>query len=251
MQASDGNLYGTTESGAGNGSIFKITPSGEFTTVHVLKQSAASHSEDGEQPNSGLVEGDDKNLYGTARSGGKDSGYGTVFRVSPAGGFTILHTFTRLDGAYPAAGLTKGRDGFYGTTSDGGRTPEGRFTKGTVFRITASGEFKMLHGFEGSSHDEGTDPEARLLLANDGSLYGTTKWGGGGSNNYGTIFRITPDGTWDLVYTFIRSDGAYPLSGLIQTKDGAFYGLTSKGGTADAGTVYKLTVTVEDLSSSP
>jgi uncharacterized repeat protein (TIGR03803 family) len=233
MQASDGNLYGTTAIKA-DGTLFRVTPSGQFTNIHTFKKSG----EEGTKPRGVLVEGENGILYGTTEF--VRGGYGTVFRVTPTGVLTTLHIFNYADGSTLKVGLTKGPDAFYGTTSDGGGTPQHR-VKGTVFRITASGELKTLHLFQPNTRD-GFEPEARLLRANDGSFYGTTMWGGAESENSGAIFRVAPDGTCSVVYSFHGRDGSHPCSGLIQTPEGAFYGLTTQGGTANAGTFYKLTI---------
>jgi len=236
MQASDGNFYGTTAGGSSklNGTIFKITPNGQFTMLHALTP------QEGKRPRGPLVEGEDGNLYGAAEN---SSGYGMVFRVTRAGAFAVIHNLDYSEGGYPAVGLTKGPDAFYGTATDGGKSDEEPQGAGTVFRVRASGELKVLHIFGTGIGHTGFHPKARLLRASDGRFYGTTERGGAeSSTDFGTIFRIAPDGTYSVVYSFQGDDGRYPRSGLIQTADGAFYGVTSKGGTADVGAFYKLTV---------
>jgi len=139
VQATNGNLYGTTMEGGVNicigdvthsnphgknigcGTVFEITPSGTLTTVYnFCSQSGCA---DGGGPSAGLVQGTDGNLYGMTRGGGAN-GYGTVFKISPSGTLTTLHSFNGTDGSgNSAAGLVQGADGnFYGTTEMAGPT---------------------------------------------------------------------------------------------------------------------------------
>src|SRR5579871_4459073 len=96
---------------------------------------------DGASPAGALVQGIDSNFYGTTSSGGTNAD-GTVFRITPQGTLTTLHSFRGSDGASPEGALVQGNDGyFYGTTSIGG--PDA----GTVFRISNQGTFTNLYQF--------------------------------------------------------------------------------------------------------
>jgi uncharacterized repeat protein (TIGR03803 family) len=133
-QAADGAFYGTTIFGGDDsvGTIFRITSEGIFTRLHSFDVT------DGGYPYSGLVQGTDGSLYGTTFGGGRDQcACGTVFRITLAGGLTVLHNFTGMDGASPFSGLVQATNGlFYGTTFDGGDftcgAPDGC---GTVFSL--------------------------------------------------------------------------------------------------------------------
>ena len=146
LQAADGSLYGTTEYGGVNGMgvIFKLTQSGQFSVLHNF--CSVMNCVDGATSQAHLVEGTDGNLYGVTTFGGVTQvngqlfgGYGTVFQITPAGQFTVLHTFCTLggdcaDGAYPQDGLTQGTDGsFYGTTYGFPQCPG---NCGTVFKVS-------------------------------------------------------------------------------------------------------------------
>lgn len=98
VQGKDGNLYGTTLYGGanGDGTVFKVTPSGMLTSLHSFTGT------DGENPYAGLVLGIDGNFYGTTYQGGT-FGDGTVFKITPAGKFTTLHNFDNTDGGFPRA----------------------------------------------------------------------------------------------------------------------------------------------------
>jgi uncharacterized repeat protein (TIGR03803 family) len=231
IQGTDGNLYGTTMLGGANndGTVFKITLGGTLTTLHSFAGT------DGIWPEAGLVQATDGNFYGTTAYGGVYGGIGngTVFKITPAGTLTTLHSFNVGDGSVPVAGLLQGTDGnLYGTTYDGGvNAPDG-----TVFRITLGGTLTTLHSFAGT---DGSNPWAGLMQAANGNLYGTTSQGGAYSD--GTVFKITPGGTLTTLHSFAGSDGSVPIAGLMQATDGNFYGSTTQGGTYNDGTVFKIT----------
>jgi uncharacterized repeat protein (TIGR03803 family) len=252
IQASDGNLYGTTSEGgsADNGTVFKITPSGTVTIIHSFLDGSVAN--DGAGPDAGLIQASDGNFYGTTEYGGS-AGWGTVFKIAPSGAVTILHSFgdgsVANDGWYPCGGLIQASDGnFYGTTWYGGSADWG-----TVFKITPSGTVTILHSFgDGSVANDGWYPFAGLIQASDGNFYGATWYGGSTAvagedygNGWGTVFKITPSGTVTILHSFgdgsVANDGCEPFAGLIQASDGNFYGTTAGGGSAENGTVFKIT----------
>lgn len=140
----------------------------------------------------------------------------------------------------PIGGLVLHTDGnYYGTTSDGGR-----YGLGTVFRLTPAGALTVITHFTGTSGAApGSAPLTGLTKAADGSLYGTTS--SGGSDDFGTIFKVTTAGTFTSLVGFTGSAGAAkgssPDGELLLHSDGNFYGTTSGGGTGDLGTVFKMT----------
>ena len=228
IQATDGNFYGTTQSGSvGFGTAFKMTPAGTVTVLHAFQH------DDG--PMSALIQATDGNFYGTNDQDGPIF-LGTVFRITPAGAFTVLHEFTgNPDGRNPFAALIQASDGnFYGTTEAGG-TSNG----GTVFKMTAAGAVTILHSFPlGSVPGTSTDPRAALIQGTDGAFYGTTL--GGGASNVGTVFTMTPAGAVTVLHAFAGVDGSYPQAPLILASDGKFYGTTGSGGTSGRGVVFRL-----------
>ena len=228
IQGSDGNFYGTT-GGANTGTVFKITPQGQLITLYRF-----TGGTDGSQPVAGLIQGRDGNFYGT--TGG---GNGTVFKITPQGVKAILYSFAgRKDGAFLYSGVIQASDGnFYGTTGVGGA-----FNDGTVFKITPQGVKITLYSFVGGLKD-GAHPQAGVIQASDGNFYGTTTQGGNGEyNNFGTVFKITPQGVETILHSFANdgTDGISPFAGLIQGRDGNFYGTTYYGGDG-CGTVFKIT----------
>jgi uncharacterized repeat protein (TIGR03803 family) len=231
IQANDGNFYGTTLEGGANGAgtVFNITPSGTLTTLYnFCSQSGCT---DGEGPN-GLVQAIDGSFYGTAYAGGANNN-GTVFKITSSGTLTTLYAFCSqsgcTDGSTPYWGLVQATDGdFYGTTVEGGVNGQG-----TVFKITRSGTLTALYSFCSQSNcTDGGEPEAGLVQATDGNFYGTTS-DFGGSNNGGTVFKITPSGALTTLYSFCSqsgcTDGASPAAALIQATDGNFYGTAADG----------------------
>ncbi|HEV3060532.1 MAG TPA: choice-of-anchor tandem repeat GloVer-containing protein [Vicinamibacterales bacterium] len=229
IQAADGNFYGTTYyGGASNyGTVFRMTPAGTITVLHAF----AGAPTDGAFPLAALCQAADGNFYGTTYDGGA-SNYGTVFRMTPAGIVTVLHSFAATDGANPQAALLQAADGnFYGTTYLGGAYGQ----NGTVFKMTVAGAFTVLHSFRSA---EGSAPQAALIQATDGNFYGTTYYGG---FNVGTVFKMTPAGAVTMLHLFsYPTDGYGPKAALIQAADGDFYGTTLGGGAFGAGVVFKL-----------
>lgn len=241
VQATSGNFYGTVEDGGvnGYGTVFQITPGGTLTTLHSFD------STDGFGPQSALVQATDGNFYGATRFGGANTcligginyGCGTVFKMTPTGTLTTLHSFDSTDGAQPFGGLVQATNGdLYGTTSAGGVDNDG-----TVFKITLGETFTTLHSFDGT---DGGTPYGVLVQATNGNFYGTTNNGGSSScpGDCGTIFQITPGGTLTTLHSFDGTDGEYPFAGLVQDTNGTFYGTTVGGGANNDGTVFSLSL---------
>jgi uncharacterized repeat protein (TIGR03803 family) len=249
VQATNGNLYGTTTYGHGHnaaGTVFKITLAGVLTTLHTFDLT------DGAYPEGALIQANDGNLYGTTYEGGSNRacglsfGCGTVFRITPGGVLTTLYSFCAqtncADGAGPQAALVQATDGnFYGTTFYGGANDTCDLGCGTILRITPAGVLTTLYSFCAQTNClDGSAPEAGLVQATDGNFYGTTV--SGGNMDAGTIFQITPDGALTTLYSFCSqpycADGWGPVGGMIQATDGNFYGTTASNG----GTVFSLSV---------
>jgi uncharacterized repeat protein (TIGR03803 family) len=190
VQATDGNFYGTT-SGL-NGTVFKITASGDLTTLYNF--CSRPNCTDGKAPYAGLIQATDGNFYGTTNSGGASNcvgGCGAVFKITPGGKLTTLHSFCSQsgchDGAEPLASLVQATDGsFYGATSVGGASVD----YGTVFKITAGGTLTTLYSLcSQTGCADGENPYSGLVQTTSGTLYGTTRWGG--ADSYGTVFSLS------------------------------------------------------------
>jgi uncharacterized repeat protein (TIGR03803 family) len=288
LLASDGVFYGTTANGGDDyyGTVFSVDPSGAETILHSfaggssdgahpganlidVKGTLYSTTYEGGPDGYGTVfaidtktrkewvvhsftggsDGDDPAapmlrlgnlLYGTTLVGGQ-YGDGTVFATTTSGTEIILHTFgaSSDDGAQPRGSLIAVSGTIYSTTYYGGA-----YDKGTVFSITASGTERIVYSF-GASSSDGAYPRAGLTLLN-GALFGTTYQGG--SNNYGTVFELTPSGGETVIHSFTgEPDGANPGAVMI-VRRGALYGTTYDGGVPNScpiyggcGTIFKIT----------
>ena len=238
VEGRDGALYGTTSGGgdAGRGTVFKLNTDG---SGHAVLRSFTTNANDGDEPWGALVEGRDGALYGTTRLGGTN-GSGTVFKLNRDGsGYTVLRRFTGTggDGARPYGKLVEGTDGaIYGTTQLGGTGG-----RGTVFKLNKDGSgYTVLRRFSATGGDGGL-PNSGLVEGRDGVMYGTCY--DGGSEDRGSIFRLNPDGTGYTVlrsFTTNSSDARRPFAGLVEGRDGVFYGVTERGGTNGVGAVFKL-----------
>jgi uncharacterized repeat protein (TIGR03803 family) len=273
VQGVDGNFYGTTVFGGtgsdcptgdgypGCGTVFQLTPEGKLTTLYNF--CSQPNCTDGANPYGGLVQGSDKNFYGTTTEGGfisgscvnnfgDQSGCGTVFKISSDGNFTSLWTFCQQnncpDGSAPTGTLIEAANGnFYGTTG------------GTVFQITSGGELTTIYSFCSLDNcADGLQPYAGVIQGTDGNFYGTTLGGGvnvscpSASTGCGTVFRLTPAGALTTLYAFCTQtnssgfclDGENPYGGVVQAY-GNLYGTTSLGGNSTnnppgGGTIFEL-----------
>lgn len=239
VQGYDGNFYGTTLKGGAfdSGTVFRVTPEGVLTILYSFCTNPNCF--DGAYPFASPYAASDGNLYGTTADGGFQNA-GTVFRIGLHGAPALLYSFCALDnctdGVSPS-GVVEGTDGnFYGTTFEGGTTD-----LGTVFRLTPSGQLTTLYTFcsQGGSCPDGSGPGSGLIQASDGNFYGTTEQGG--TNNFGTIYKITPSGALTTLHNLDPSEGSGGIASLMQAADGNFYGTSQAGGPHSGGTVYKMT----------
>ena len=247
IQGTDGNLYGAANGGAhGQGEIFRMTPSGDLTTIYRFCKK--SNCPDGSIPEN-VVLGSDGNIYGVTVGGGSDVGFtlgsGTVFKITPGGELTTLYTFCPIagcaDGRAPR-GISLASDGnFCGTTQVGGK-----FSQGTIFSLSPTGTFKLLHTFCSQSNcGDGGDPQSPPTQGIDGNFYGTAY--SGGTHNGGVIYQITAAGVYKVLYNFCSYQtscptGADPMGALTQDAAGNFFGTTAFGGdTRNDGVVFEFT----------
>jgi uncharacterized repeat protein (TIGR03803 family) len=255
VQGTDGNLYGTTVFGGTNtgcgygtvfgcGTFFRISTSGELTTLYTFCSQA--NCTDGWAPSGPLVLGIDGNFYGITEFGGTGSAgcpssanCGTVFKVTANGELTTIYNWCSqpncADGNYELLAepgpFVQGSDGnFYGVNDAGGAG------YGTAFKLTPSGTLTTLHTWCSEPNcADGWDAANGLIQATDGNFYGTTYRFG--ANGLGTFFKMTPSGTLTTLYNFcslggssVCTDGGFPFGPLTQASNGDFYGTTSYGG---------------------
>jgi uncharacterized repeat protein (TIGR03803 family) len=159
--------------------------------------------------------------------------FGSIFEMTSDGNLTLLHAFNGSDGSGPMI-LTQGTDfRFYGVTTNGGPN-----NIGTIFRISWTGVFEVLHNFENAT---GGWPNGALIQANDGNFYGTTSEGG--NTGSGVLFRITPSGTYTVLHEFSGgAEGGGPQGRLVQASDGYLYGTAAYGGESGYGVIYRATL---------
>jgi uncharacterized repeat protein (TIGR03803 family) len=222
IESPDGNFYGTAVGGGvgmnAQGTVFKMTPSGQVSVIYSFAEEPNGLLPDGSAPNS-LVEGTDGFLYGVATFNGP-LGLGTAFKLSKSGTIQDLHDFCAdeecSDGAYPAF-MTHALDGnFYGAT--GPSSPPAN----VLFRLSPTGQFDVLHTFEAKGQKDGSGAFG-LLQAPDGNFYSTTV-AGEQNSPFNTVFRFTPkSGAYKILHDFDFSD--YAASGLAQTPSGELFGL--------------------------
>jgi uncharacterized repeat protein (TIGR03803 family) len=227
---SGGAFYGTTFSGGqfGRGTVFRVTSAGAVTVLYSFAGT------DGDLPSAPLIEGSDGNFYGTTSSGGSNGG-GRVFRITPGGTLTSLHDFDGADGSYLYGPIVRDNSGnLFGATysANPGKTTA---ISGNVFKLSASGDYSVLHQFMGA---DGAGPVGGLTFGLDGNIYGTTSVGG--TNATGSIFRVTTGGDFVSLYIFPGgAAGRAPRARLIQDQSGVIYGTTSAGGANNMGMVFK------------
>ena len=262
----DGSIYGTTSAGGisancmGAGSVFELVRVRQGWREVVLHDFTGGA--DGGAPAAGLVIDGHGNVYGTTSLGGHidpalcPNGCGTVFELTRAKSgwrYTALYDFRNaLDANDPEAPLLLGKNGnLYGTTEGGGNTSciqDGGC--GTVFELARAAhgwKETVLHRFRGVNGD-GARPGGGLVWGQNGSLVGTTSYGGGPSNS-GTVFELFPGSkgwTEKIIYRFRGgSDGYFPVGTLASGQNGNLYGVTNTGGNSGCqglgcGTVFKL-----------
>jgi uncharacterized repeat protein (TIGR03803 family) len=227
-----GNLYGTTSGCgfAGFGTVFKVSQTGTEVVLHSFAGS------DGQYPFlTSLLRDRAGNLYGNTYWGGS-FGEGVVYKLSPSGTLTVVHSFEggTKDGCWAYGTPAMDSHGnLYGTT-----TKCGPKDLGIVWKVSQTGTETILHKFTGYPSD-GAWPYAGVILDANGNLYGTTEIGG--SSNYGTVFKLRNTGQETILHSFSDgSDGGAPFGGVILDPMGNLDGTAVEGGLGN-GTVWKLT----------
>jgi uncharacterized repeat protein (TIGR03803 family) len=229
--ARDGKYYGVTRFGGPDklGMVFRMSASGGGIMVHGFTGGNA-----GDHPWSIIqsIKGDFYISTGGASAAEGDE-FGSIFEMTNDGNLTLLHAFNQSDGASPLI-LTQGTDfRLYGVTSNGGPN-----NIGTIFRVSTSGVFEVLHNFD---YATGGWPYGALIQANDGNFYGTTSEGG--TTGSGVLFRITPTGTYTVLHEFSGGvEGGGPQGRLVQASDGYLYGTAAYGGDTGYGVIYRATL---------
>lgn len=249
LRDSAGNLYGIAQGGVSV--AFKLSKSGVYTALYTF--APGSWWADNGAP--GLVRDSAGNLYGATPYGGAN-GDGAVFKIDTAGNYTVLYSFTGgADGGSPVAGVIRDSAGnLYGTAYGGGANGGG-----VVFKLDTAGTYTVLYNFCSNPLycGDGYSPNAGLARDSSGNLYGTAPLGGQNGGGYGVTFKLTPSGSYKVLYSFSAANGANggnPAGGVILDSSGNLYGTGSDGGAHAGGAIFKLTLlttTTTTLTSSP
>ena len=192
-QGTDGNFYGTARFGGisgfgcqiGCGTLYKLAPNGKITVLHNF----AGWPSDGADPRGVLVQGTDGNFYGTTFMGGANN-FGSVFKLTPSGQYSILYSFCALagcvDGKNPWVGLIQATDGsLYGTSQGGAHNA------GALFKVTTTGVFTTLYSFCNVAFcADGFFPQTPLMQDTNGKFYGVTESGGANGLNGGVFYSL-------------------------------------------------------------
>jgi uncharacterized repeat protein (TIGR03803 family) len=255
---STGNLYGTTAGGGtkGAGTVYELSPGAGGAWTEAVLYSFMGNT-DGAYPIDPLVVDAAGNLYGTTSNGGS-GGAGTVFELTRSGEAwteTVIYNFSRLngDGQQPTSVVLDSKDDLYGTTQYGGSRGGG-----TVFKLSQSNGVwteAVLYDF-GSYAGDGVYPYSGVMLDKSGNIYGTTNYGGSGTDcppgSCGAVYQLQPsNGSWteSVLYSFKGGqDGSFPVAGITLDATGNLYGTTSFGGGGSCtingltgcGTIFKL-----------
>ena len=227
LQLSNGAFYGICAQGGllGAGTVWAYLGGGTLTNLFTFAIT------NGFQPQSSLVLAPDGSFYGTTSFGG-DNDVGTIFNLNAAGHFTLLASLDATTGS-PAGDIVLGADGnIYGAAPLGGSAGGG-----AVFQCVPTVGASVFANFGGAN---GAGPIS-LLTGHDGSFYGIcTNAGPAGA---GSVFRC--DSTTRNVSRLAAissPEGLSPVFNLLAGQDGNLYGLTSAGGAAGFGTVFKATL---------
>jgi uncharacterized repeat protein (TIGR03803 family) len=254
---SAGNLYGPAQGGKfGQGVIFKVNST---TGQESIFYQFGTISGDGVLPFGALVFDSKGNMNGVAQYGGScSSSGGTLFKITPGGVESTLHSFCVGDanGATPNGPVALDAAGnIFGVTQQGGdlACPDSLAPGigcGTVFKETSAGQFSVLHAFAGSPSDGAGDPGVGaggglgVISDEAGNIYGITQLGGGGTGlGDGTVFEVAKGTNYKVLHTFQGgpNDGSQPQSPLVFLS-GSLYGTTIQGGTSNYGTVFRLSL---------
>jgi len=177
----DGKFYGNVPVGGANnkGEVYNVTKAGKITVIHSF------NGTDGEFPVGNLVQATDGNFYGVTQQTSVSTSTGEIFKITPAGKLTVVHTFNTdgSEGTNIQTGLVAASDGnLYGVTTGGGAT-----NGGVLFQVTHTGTFTKLRDFNCA-----TDPcnnWVPLAQRTDGTLYGAGTGGSSGGN--GGVYRVS------------------------------------------------------------
>ncbi len=228
----DGNFYGTCSQGFSSagllGNFYKITTAGVYTDLYDFKNAVTGEA----YPNGPPILATDGNFYGITFQ--SSSSNGAIYKVTPAGNLTIVHTFGGGD-SIPVGPLSQATDGnLYGAVL----TAAGFGNRGGLFKVGLSGSgYKIIYGFVDAT---GFGPNTGVVQGSDGKLYGATS--AGGTNSNGVIYRVSTSGTgYTVLYNLASTSTDGAPNTLIRATNGNLYGSSFGGGNGNQGDIWELT----------
>jgi uncharacterized repeat protein (TIGR03803 family) len=226
----DGNFYGTTFEGGsfGFGVLFRMTPNGTLTVLHNFNMDGT----DGYFPQSPPILASDGNYYGTTGNGGTDR-VGTVYKLTPAGAYSVIYNLDPAIAMQAIGGPTQGSDGNLYITA----WFQGTSVCGSIVKISTAGV--LLNTYVLNCATDGSNPTGNLLQASDGNFFGTESFGG--TYSLGVLFKLTPSFSYSVLHDFgsTQTEGDIPTGPVLQGTDGNLYGLDRNGGEFGYGTIYR------------
>ncbi|MGD0930626.1 MAG: choice-of-anchor tandem repeat GloVer-containing protein, partial [Candidatus Korobacteraceae bacterium] len=231
-----GNVYGTTAFGGnGGGVVFKVDPRGHESLLHTF----TGYPGDGANPTEGVTRDSTGRLYGLTVN------LLTLYELQPSAtvcaavlcpwneSFLYNSEIGQVGSLPTGIPLPDGLGNFYATSNTGGSGTNCEVGCGFVFKVDPQGHETVIYNFQGGS--DGAWPTGPMLLAPDGSLYGTTVTGGGAggcpNGGCGTVYKIDAYGNESVLYSFTGgNDGESPDTGVIADEKGNLYGTTPVGG---------------------
>ncbi len=240
IRDSAGNLYGTAAIGGGDGScnsgfgcgvLFKLSPSGTETVLHVFGEGT-----DGQMPKASLFKDAHGNIYGTTSAGGT-LGFGTVYKLDTSGTVTTIFNFSGANGSDAQGVVVDASGTIYGSTLSGGDPAKsGKLTGGVLYKLTQTGVQTILRTFEQRPGD-GYFPFGVPLLDGAGNIYATTSEGG--QSHAGTVYRYNSSDVVTQIFLAGQPGPFQPQGGLVFDGDGYLYG-PSYGGSPLGGQIFRV-----------
>ena len=233
IDPASGDIYGSTGLGGGNagcfsngcGVLYKLAANGSYSVLHAFSDDGIQVSGNTVGVSGRVLLDSQGNVYGTTGGGGT-SGYGTIFKYAADGSFSVLHSFSGLDGLGPDGGVIGDASGnLYGVTKQGGQAfqPGGARGYGTVYKLAPDGTLTTLYSFTGGA--DGSSPIGRLAKDRAGNFYGATSGGITGS-----VFKLAAVGTLTTLHAFTGGTDGYGPNRDLLLLGANLYGTTIAGG---------------------
>jgi uncharacterized repeat protein (TIGR03803 family) len=245
-----GNLFGTTASGGVNncvvgcGTVFEVSKGGQEQVLYRFQGGT-----DGAFPAAAVIMDGAGNLYGTTSGGNGNAS--TLFKLTPGGEESVLHTFTYQD--VTSSPVLDASGNLYGGSQYGGDANCGYNGNGCgfIYKLDTSGKFSVVYTFK-NVHD-GVTPYANIVMDAKGVLYGAAAFGGDvkcdAPTGCGVIFRLEPNGKYTVLHSFTGKKDGWGPGAISLDAAGNIYGTTAEGADLSCypplgcGVIYKIDTT--------